>query len=244
MSKQLKWTEERTATLVGMFPANAYVTQAQLAEAAEALETTPRSISSKLRKLGYNVQLASEVAKGPKWSEEETARLVSLLENNPGTFTFGELAEQLGGDLTAKQVQGKVLSLELNANVRPTPKAEAERKYSEQEEAQFISMVDAGAYIEEIADALGKTINSIRGKALSLLRSEQIACIPKQKESKAVAKVDQLEALDVANMTVAQIAEALDKTEKGVKGMLTRRGLTASDYDGAAKAAKAAKQGE
>jgi len=40
-------------------------------------------------------------------------------------------------------------------------------------------------------------------------------------------------------MTVEAIAEAIGKTARGVKTMLTRRGLTASDYDGAAKAAKA-----
>ena len=36
------------------------------------------------------------------------------------------------------------------------------------------------------------------------------------------------------------IADEIGKTPRGVKTMLTRRGLTASDYDGAAKAAKAA----
>ena len=40
-------------------------------------------------------------------------------------------------------------------------------------------------------------------------------------------------------MTVAQIAEAADKTERGVKTILTRRGITVVDYDGAAKKAKA-----
>ena len=35
------------------------------------------------------------------------------------------------------------------------------------------------------------------------------------------------------------IAEEIGKTTRGVKTMLTRRGLTAADYDGAAKAAKA-----
>ena len=39
-------------------------------------------------------------------------------------------------------------------------------------------------------------------------------------------------------MTVEAIAEAIGKTARGVKTMLTRRGLTAADYDGAAKAAK------
>ena len=37
---------------------------------------------------------------------------------------------------------------------------------------------------------------------------------------------------------VEAIAENIGKTARGVKTMLTRRGLTAADYDGAAKAAK------
>ena len=39
-------------------------------------------------------------------------------------------------------------------------------------------------------------------------------------------------------MTVEAIAETIGKTARGVKTMLTRRGLTASDYDGAAKKKK------
>ncbi len=45
--------------------------------------------------------------------------------------------------------------------------------------------------------------------------------------------------LSVGDMTVEAIAEAIGKTARGVKTMLTRRGLTASDYDGAAKKEKA-----
>jgi hypothetical protein len=41
-------------------------------------------------------------------------------------------------------------------------------------------------------------------------------------------------------MTVVEIAEAIEKTPRGVKTMLTRRGLAAADYDGAAKRDKAA----
>jgi predicted transcriptional regulator len=41
-------------------------------------------------------------------------------------------------------------------------------------------------------------------------------------------------------MTVEEIAETIGKTARGVKTMLTRRGLSASNYDGAAKQAKAA----
>ena len=39
-------------------------------------------------------------------------------------------------------------------------------------------------------------------------------------------------------MTVTEIADEIGKTERGVKTMLTRRGLTCANHDGAKKAAK------
>ena len=62
--------------------------------------------------------------------------------------------------------------------------------------------------------------------------------IPRQENTKGSSNVDPLADVDVASMTVEAIAEAIGKTARGVKTMLTRRGLTAADYDGAAKAAK------
>ena len=62
----------------------------------------------------------------------------------------------------------------------------------------------------------------------------------KGKETKGSSKADPLADLgDVAGMTVEQIADAIGKTARGVKTMLTRRGLVAADYDGAAKKEKA-----
>jgi len=100
-------------------------------------------------------------------------------------------------------------------------------------------MVNDGAFVEAIAEAMGRSVNSVRGKALSLLRSGDIQAIPRQENTKGASNVDPLADLDVSGMTVEAIAEAIGKTARGVKTMLTRRGLTASDYDGAAKAAKA-----
>jgi hypothetical protein len=48
-----------------------------------------------------------------------------------------------------------------------------------------------------------------------------------------------LAGIAVDGMTVDAIAESIGKTARGVKTMLTRRGLTAADYDGAAKKEKA-----
>ena len=43
----------------------------------------------------------------------------------------------------------------------------------------------------------------------------------------------------IATMTVEQIAEASGKTERGMKTLLTRRGIKVADYDGFAKKQKA-----
>jgi len=129
--------------------------------------------------------------------------------------------------------------MELTEHAKPAEKVETPRTYTSAEEAKFLDLVNGGAFVEDIAEALGKSINSVRGKALSFLRSGEINTIPKQKESRAKANVDALEALgDISGMTVEQIAESIDKTVRGVKTMLTRRGLTCADYDGAKKAAK------
>jgi hypothetical protein len=79
---------------------------------------------------------------------------------------------------------------------------------------------------------------------LSLSRKGLIPSIPKQRDHKPQEDADVIGSLNVAAMTVAQIAEATGKTERGVKTILTKRSLTAVDYDGAAKAAKAAAKAE
>ena len=234
-----KWTEERESALTTFVGEESPVSQATVAEAADQLETSTRSISSKLRKMGYEVELASGVA--GKFSAEQEATLRAFVTDNSGQYTYAQIAEHFeGGNFSPKSIQGKILSMELTEHVAPAPKVESVRTYTEAEEATFISMVNDGAFVEAIAGALDRSVNSVRGKALSLLRSGDIAAIPRQETTKGSSNVDPLADLNVAEMTVEAIAEAIGKTARGVKTMLTRRGLTASDYDGAAKAAKAA----
>jgi hypothetical protein len=131
--------------------------------------------------------------------------------------------------------------MELTDHVKPAEKPISVRTYSEDEEETFLSMVSDGAYVEDIAEALDRQVNSIRGKALSFLRTGEIDAIPAQRETKSASAVDPLTELgDISEMTVEEIADEIGKTERGVKTMLTRRGLIASDYDGAAKKEKAA----
>jgi len=235
-----KWTDERTAALTNFVGGESPVSQATVAEAAEQLDTSTRSISSKLRKMGFEVELASAAA-GKSFSEAQEATLRTFVTDNSGQYTYAQIAGHFeGGAFSAKSIQGKILSMELTDHVKPAPKVESVRTYSPEEEATFVSMVNNGAFVEQIAEALGRSVNSIRGKALSLLRSGDINAIPRQENTKGASNADPLADLDVASMSVEAIAEAIGKTPRGVKTMLTRRGLTASDYDGAAKAAKAA----
>lgn len=239
MANLPKWTEDRTAKLVELVGDESPVTQGSVATIAEALETTNRSISSKLRKMGYDVELASAGAT-KTFSDDQAVILASFVTDNSGEFTYAEVAAQFDGDFTAKQIQGKILSMELTEHVKPTPKAEAVRTYTESEEATFLSMVADGAFLEEIADAVGKSLNSVRGKALSFLRAEEIDSIPKQRDVKGKDRVDALEALgDVSAYTIEGLAEALGKTPRGIRTMLTRRGIDISDYKGAERKAKA-----
>ena len=235
-----KWTDERTQQLVDFVGDSSPISQAMVSDAADDLETSTRSVSSKLRKMGYDVELASSVS-NRTFSEDQEATLSNFVTDNSGQYTYADIASSFeGGHFSAKSIQGKILSMELTSHVKPAEKPESVRTYSPEEENTFTTMVNDGAFVEEIAEALGKSVNSIRGKALSLLRSGDINAIPKQKETKGSSKTDPLADIsDIDTMNVEDIADEIGKTVRGVKTMLTRRGLTCADYDGAARKEKA-----
>ena len=230
-----KWTDERTSSLESFVGSESPVSQATVANAADELETSVRSVSSKLRKMGYDVELASS-SNTKSFSDAQEATLSAFVTDNSGQYTYAEIASNFeGGNFSAKSIQGKILSMQLTEHVKPAPKVESVKTYSEDEEATFVGMVNDGAFIEEIAESLGKSVNSIRGKALSLLRAGEINAIPKQKETKGSGKADPLADLDIDDMTVESIADEIGKTVRGVKTMLTRRCLVCADYDGSAR---------
>jgi hypothetical protein len=235
-----KWNDERTTALTDFIGGESPVSQATVASAAVELETSTRSISSKLRKMGFDVELASASATRA-FSDSQEATLAAFVSDNSGDYTYAEIAGHFeDGAFSPKSIQGKILSMELTGHVKPAPKVEAVRTYSPAEEVTFVSMVQDGAFVEAIAAELDRSVNSVRGKALSLLRSGDIDAIPRQETTKGASKEDPLaELTDIATMGVEDIAEAIGKTARGVKTMLTRRGISAADYDGAAKKEKA-----
>ncbi len=230
-----KWTDERTQQLTDFVGSESPVSQATVANAADELETSVRSVSSKLRKMGFDVELAS-ASQSKAFSDEQESTLSNFVQDNSGSYTYAEIAENFeGGAFSAKSIQGKILSMQLTEHVKPAPKVETVKSYNEDEEATFVNMVNDGAYIEQIAESLGRSVNSIRGKALSLLRAGEINAIPKQEHVTGNSKADPLADMDISDMSVEDIADEIGKTVRGVKTMLTRRGLQCADYNGAAR---------
>lgn len=235
-----KWSDESVATLLSTVGNVSPVSVALVEQAATALGVTSRSVASKLRQLDREVaSMAKE--KVSAFTPEQGDALSKFVTANAGTMTYKDIAESFPGEFSAKQIQGKLLALELTSSVKPADKVEVARTYSEAEEATFIKMAQSGKFIEEIAVALGKSIPSVRGKALSLTRKNQIDKIPAQKDSHAKNVVDAVTALGsvIATMTVEEIAKAVDKTTRGIKTLLTRRGIDVSDYKGSQKKEKA-----
>jgi transposase len=241
--KSKKWSDNAVAILMDVVGSESPVSAGTVEAAAEALgeDFTVRSVASKLRQLDREVaSMAKE--KTSAFTDRETAALADFVEANSGELTYKEIAENFaGGKFTAKQIQGKLLALEMTGSVKPAEKVEVARTYTDAEEAKFIKLAAKGSYIEEIASSLNKTVASVRGKALSLMRKGQIEKIPAQRESHAKDQVDPIVALGdkITTMTVAEIAATVDKTERGLRTLLTRRGINVADYKGADKKAKA-----
>lgn len=240
-TKNKKWSNESVATLLSIVGDVTPVTVALVEQASTELDVSVRSVAAKLRQLDREVASMAKV-KEAAFTPDEGTQLQAFVEANAGNLTYKDIAEQFAdAKFSPKQVQGKILALELTGSVKAAEKIEVARMYSEAEEGVFVKMAQSGKFIEEIAITLGKSISSVRGKALSLTRKGQIDKIPAQKETHAKNVVDAVTALGaaIATMTVAEIAKAVDKTERGIKTLLTRRGVTVSDYDGAQKRAKA-----
>ena len=142
-----KWTDERTQQLTDFVGSESPVSQATVANAADELETSVRSVSSKLRKMGFDVELAS-ASQSKAFSDEQESTLSNFVQDNSGSYTYAEIAENFeGGAFSAKSIQGKILSMQLTEHVKPAPKVETVKSYNEYEEATFFSMLNDGAFI-------------------------------------------------------------------------------------------------
>jgi hypothetical protein len=183
---KFEYTEEMVARMDALCAQG--VTEEIITQLCEEFEFPRRSVTAKLRKQGYDVPHKPKAA--PTFTDEETNELRDFLEANYGVHTAEEIAENIaGGKFNARQINGKALSLEMTGAIRPADKKAAPRSYTEAEEDQIAEMANSGAYIEDIAEALGKPVQSIRGKLLSMqLKAPQ--------RDKKVARSDSYEGIE------------------------------------------------
>ena len=87
-----KWTDERTEQLTSFVGNESPISQATVAEAAEQLETSTRSVSSKLRKMGHDVELAS-ASSARAFTEAQEATLQTFVSDNSGEYTYAQIAD-------------------------------------------------------------------------------------------------------------------------------------------------------
>lgn len=222
---KFEYTEEMVARMEQMCAGG--ITEDIIVSICDEFDFPRRSVTAKLRKLGFDVPTKPKAA--PAFSESETAELVAFLEEKSGEHTAEEIAAHFSGawgrEVNARQVNGKALSLEMTSNIKPADKKVAPRTYTEAEEAKITEMAESGSFLEEIAEALGKSVNSVRGKLLSM----QLKAPQRDKKATKTDTYDGIEEI-ATSMTVAELAEHFSKTERGVKTVLTRRGIAASDY--------------
>ena len=106
-----KWTDERRDALIHFVGEESPVSQATVADAADELDTSTRSISSKLRKMGYEVELASS-ASSRAFTDQQEATLAAFVTDNSGEYTYAEIALHFeDGAFSPKSIQGKILSM-------------------------------------------------------------------------------------------------------------------------------------
>ena len=227
---KFEYTDEMVASMSAVGASG--LDEAKIEALMADFEFPRRSVTAKLRKLGFEVPKKPGAA--PIFSAEETEALGDYLQANSGTQTAEEIATHFSGawgrEVTARQINGKALSMEMTSDIKPAEKKVTPRTYTEAEEATIADLVAAGKFLEEIAEALGKTVNSVRGKLLSMsLKAPQ--------RDKKAAKSDPYDGIeDMGDKTVEEIAEAFDKTARGVKTVLTRRGISCADYTPKAQA--------
>ena len=115
----------------------------------EEFDFPRRSVTAKLRKLGYDVPTKPKAA--PAFDEAETQALTEFLEGNSGVHTAEEIAAHFsdawGREITSRQVNGKALSLEMTAHIKPAEKKVTPRTYTEAEEAQIADMANGRLFL-------------------------------------------------------------------------------------------------
>ena len=166
--------------------------------------------------------------------EEDLADMLQELRDlnpKPGlAFAGSELMQPVVPDVFVRKNPAGIWTVELNTDT--LPKVLLNNTYYS-ELTSLAGKKDDKAYLSDCFSNANWLVKALDQRARTIMKVATE--LVKQQQMFFDRGVRHLRPLNLK-----AIAEAIGKTARGVKTMLTRRGLSAADYDGAAKAAKAA----
>jgi predicted transcriptional regulator len=189
-------------------------------------DISERSLASKMRHMGFKIEKKAGKVTAKSYTEAEEAKIRELAMKE-GVW-MEDIADALGRD--TKSIGGKLISMGIygikkkNKKVNDTPKM-----FSAEDEATILEMIDANkvVYIEDLADALGKSVKQVRGK-LAGMRIKGVKTRNK-KAPKAKIYTDEVIAEIKEELSkgksLEDIAKARGLNERGMLVTLTRLGV-------------------
>lgn len=217
------WTEELTEKLKERVKDETKPVPYDVCEKiGEEFNVSARSVTGKLRNLGIEYEKKGAQEKAKSYSEEDEKLIARMAEK--GKY-IEEIAEKLGREV--KSIRGKLLSMKITG-VKTRDKAQPKAKtYTEAEENKIEKLAGEGKYIEDIAEALGRTVPQIRGKLLSMkitgVQTKNKKAAPKKLYTedlvaKLKAEIDKGKGLE-------DIAKQFDLNPRGMKAQLAKLGI-------------------
>jgi predicted transcriptional regulator len=189
-------------------------------------DISERSLASKMRHMGFKIEKKAGKATAKSYTEAEEAKIRELAMKE-GVW-MEDIADALGRD--TKSIGGKLISMGIygikkkNKKVNDTPKM-----FSAEDEATILEMIDANkvVYIEDLADALGKSVKQVRGK-LAGMRIKGVQTRNK-KAAKPKVYTDELVAEIKKELAGGKALEDIAKERglnfQGMRTTLTRLGV-------------------
>ena len=173
------------------------------------------------------------------YDEEKLARLATIMGEHEGNEVPYDVVEAVADEFMfpTRSVGAKLRAL----GAQVAKKNSGKTKWPEVEANVLAEMVEAGQSDVEIAERLGKTVKQVRGKALSMKLMDKLVRITQPTENTKTFTEEQeavIATMQADGAYLEDIAAALDKNIRQIRGKLLSMKLTAPQRDKKVAAAK------
>ena len=236
-----KYTDEMVAGLENF--GNKYDAEIPYAEVSDFVEEfneefevefSQRSIAGKLRYMGYALELKAAVVATKSYTEDEENTIRTMCADKDNLPSMEDVAGAVGRD--CKSIGGKLVSMKIYGVKKANPKAEPVKLFTPEDEATIVELVNAegDTFIEDIVEAVGKTLSQVRGK-LASMRVKGVQTRNKVGRKGKIYTDEMLEKiqgmLDAGN-ELKDIAAELELKATGLHSILAKKGMIAKTSKG------------